>query len=133
MTANLPDRSLRRMVAQLKRLPDPDFGDIIDRLDDRQKARVLALVSDFDGRTDAEAEPAPSSAMIANVVIPEQISPWLAARINGRADSGEETADPFTLTPAAQAALRRCAATMVPPRPDQRRSPSLVSRLWARL
>lgn len=133
MTDLRPDRSLRLMVAKLRRLPDSDFRAIVDQLDDDQRMRVMTLVDDFDGRPELEVKPPANLAMTDNVIIPDKISPWLAARINGRADSGEETDDQFMLTSHAQAALRRCAASLVPDAPVPPRAPSLASRIWKRL
>jgi hypothetical protein len=131
MAVNQPDRSLRLTVARLAKYGDADVRAILDRLDESEKSRILALLAELDGDAapgaDQSAEPA-----FDDVVIPERISPWLAARINGRVDSGEETADPFSLTQHAQSALRRCAAAMADVPVTLPKPASLLDRLWAR-
>lgn len=132
MAALQPDRSLRLLVARLGKMRGEDMEAILDQLDETQKSRILSLLGEFDGDQDVEANdnaPLPFD----EIVIPDHISPWLAARINGRADSGEETTDRFILTQHAQAALRRCAAEMVPQVSEKRRMPSLFDRMWSLL
>jgi hypothetical protein len=130
VAALLPDRSLRLMVARLGKMRGDDMEAVLDQLDETQKSRILSLLGEFDGDEGVEANdnaPMPFD----DIVIPDRISPWLAARINGRADSGEETTDRFMLTPYAQAALRRCAAAMVPQVAAKPPAPSLFDRMWS--
>lgn len=132
MAANQSDRSLRLMVARLRKLRPDDFESVIDRLDSNQRCRVLSLVAELDGESVLPPDDDPELALSHQIVIPDQISGWLAARANGCADSGEETADPFRLAPYAQAALRRCAAAMVPSPVVIAKPSSLFDRLWSK-
>ncbi len=122
-----PDRELRRTIVQLRALPDTDFDSIVGELDDSQRSHVLGLLADFDGVNATETAPQ----MVADpVMLPPELSPWLAARVNGRGDSGDETADPFMIAPHAQTALRRCAAAMMPQPQAKPPRPSLLERIW---
>jgi hypothetical protein len=129
MVAQQSDRSLRLMVTRLGKMRGDDMEAVLNQLDEAQKSRILSLLGEFEGGEGAEANinaPVPFD----DIVIPDRISPWLAARINGRADSGEETVDQFIVTPHAQKALRRCAAAMAPQVVAKRRKPSLFDRMW---
>lgn len=129
MIARSPDRELRRHILRLRSLAANDFDKIVDGLDDPQREAVLKLLDDLEGRTEAAASVV-TVPMLDPVTLPSDLSPWLVARVNGQSDSGEETADPFSITACAQKALRRCAAEMVPQKQEKAPSPSLIDRLW---
>jgi hypothetical protein len=131
MAVRPSDRSLRLMVARLGKMRADDMDAVLDQFDEAQKSRILSLLGELDGEDNVRtSDEAPIS--FDEITIPDRISPWLAARINGRADSGEETTDQFTLTPHAQATLRRCAAAMVPNVVAKLRPPSLLDRMLGR-
>jgi hypothetical protein len=132
MAARQPDRSLRLMVARLGKMRADDMDAVLDQLDEVQKSRILSLLGEFEGDEGVKGNDE-TPILFDEIVIPDRISPWLAARVNGRADSGDETTDQFTLTPHAQAALRRCAAAMVPEVISKPRAPSLLDRMWGGL
>jgi hypothetical protein len=120
------DRALRKAVAKLHALPPDDFDAVLASLEGAERARVLALLSEFDGaqsQTSSESEP------FAEVVVPPDLSPWLVARVNGRGDPGDETADPFVITSHAQKVLRHCAAKMMPQLGRAKRRVSLLDRV----
>jgi hypothetical protein len=127
--ARSPDRELRRHILRLRSLAANDFDIIVDGLDDTQREAVLKLLDDLEGRSETAA-PEATAPLLDPVTLPPDLSPWLVARVNGQGDSGEETADPFTITAFAQQALRRCAAEMVPQKQEKAPSPSLLDRLW---
>lgn len=129
MAARPVDRELRRHILKLRSFAAEDFDAIIDSLDDIQRGNVLDMLAEFDGVAETGMSEEPKLPM-EPVILPAELSPWLVARVNGQGDSGEETADPFTISPHAQKALRRCAAAMVPQPPPKKASPSLVERVW---
>jgi hypothetical protein len=127
--ARSPDRELRRHILKLRSFVASDFDMIVDGLDDKQRETVLKLLDDLDGRTEFAAPVVPAP-LLDPVTLPSDLSPWLVARVNGQSDSGEETADPFTISAYAQKALRRCAAQMVPQEPERALKLSLLDRIW---
>lgn len=129
MAAPLPDRELRKQIVRLRALSATDFDAVIDGLDQDQRHRVLTLLDELEGKSEA-ADTNVLPASFEPVLLPSDISPWLAARVNGREDSGEESADPFVMTPHTLKALRRCAAAMVPQPTPKTPTPSLLDRLW---
>lgn len=132
MAASQPDRPLRLMIARLGKLQPDDMDSILATLDDDQRSRAISLLAEFDGNARIENDPE-AMPPFDEVFIPDGVSPWLAARINGHADSGEETTDRFSLTPHAQSALRRCAVALAPAPTAGPKSPSLLDRVWSRL
>lgn len=129
MIARSPDRELRRHILRLRSFVANDFDMIVDGLDDKQRETVLKLLDDLEGRTES-APPVDPAPFLDPVTLPSDLSPWLVARVNGQGDSGEETADPFTISAYAQKALRRCAAQMVPQEHEKVLKLSLLDRLW---
>jgi hypothetical protein len=67
------------------------------------------------------------------LVVPENLSPWLVARVNGNPGAGDEVVEQFSMTAHATAALRLCAAELVPQPPAKSTRPSLFDKLWQRL
>lgn len=131
--AGLPaDKALRRAVVKLQALPVHDFEAVVDSLDDRQRGRILDLLDQLNG-AQPDAPLASGTTADAVLKLPDDLSSWLVARVNGREDCGEESADPFTIAPHAQAALRRCATKMVPQPLSKPSSPSLLDRVLSRL
>lgn len=128
--ANRPlDQELRRHVLKLASFAPEDFDAIIQRLDDTQRKTVLAMLAELEGKPKSAGQQDPVS-LAEPVMLPAELSSWLVARVNGQSDYGEETADPFTISPHAQRALRRCAAAMVPQPPAKKATPSLLERVW---
>jgi hypothetical protein len=123
------ETALRRMVAQMPTMAESDFDSILAELNPSQRQRVVGMLADFqpsEVRDEAEADFLP-------VLVPPDLSPWLVARVNGLADSGEETMDHFTITPHSARILRECAATMMPQPSGRVPSHSLLVRAWQRL
>jgi hypothetical protein len=129
MVASRSERELRRMVLRLKSLTPADFDAVIEDLDEGQRRRTLDLLQQSETSESVAMES--SVAAYVDVLVPAGISLWLAARINGKGEIGQETADFFELTRHAQSRLRNCAAAMVPAGDTTRISPSLVDRLWS--
>lgn len=128
MTRSRSDRELRRSLLKLRSLPPDDFEAVLDSFDESQRKRVLTLLAELDGAVD-EPSAAKTLAGYDQVLLPEDLSPWLAARIHGKKDSADDAADSVSITEHAQAALRRCAAALVPQPPKTPKTPSLVERV----
>jgi hypothetical protein len=131
MTVSQPNRSLRIMVARLAKHNDADVRAILDKLDPGQRPQILSLLAELDGTNDSNTAPS-DEAIPSAVLIPESISPWLAARIVGDADSEAAAQDRFSITPHAQLALQRCAAAMVDVPALLPKPVSLLDRILAR-
>lgn len=130
MAANPPERALRRMLLRLQSLPREDFDAIVEKLENAERQRVLGLLSELEGQglaSNSDTQPAD----FAEVILPTGISSWLAARVNGSNDSGDETLDHFCLTPKTQAALRKSAASLLPQPKKAVRPISLLGRVWS--
>ena len=124
MSGRLPDRRLRRAVARLQGLAPVDFDAVLGMLDSDQRNRVVSLLA---GMLKFEvldtAEPAAASPED-RLVLPDDLAPWLAARVGEGGDGGGNGGQPFAMTRNARSALRRCAASLLPqPAPE----PPLVS------
>lgn len=129
MAINQPDRALRLMLLQLRELPSDDFDAIVANLDAAQNQRVITLLSELEGGHAVDGADI-TPAQFDEVLLPAGLSPWLAARVNGSNDSGDETPDRFFITKQSLVALRHCAATLAPPPARQQPSLSLISRIW---
>jgi hypothetical protein len=128
--ARLPhDYSLRRALVRLSKLPEADFDAILATLEDDQRSRALHLLANLDGKAQLESEIEIVSDYQA-VALPEGLSPWLIARINGYGEDGLESADQFVLTPHAQKTLHRLAVASAPQPERPKRNPSLFGRIW---
>lgn len=130
MAASKSERKLRRMTIRLKSLCSADYDAVIADLDEGQRRKILSLLEDLEP-VESETSFVPNGI---EVVIPKGISFWLAARINGKGESGEETTDVFEMTGYAHARLRHCAAAMVPSIKAGQQSPSLfawLGRAWS--
>lgn len=125
------DRPLRAMVARLKLLTPADFDAVMEDMDEDQRARVIRLLADLEGADEASVLAAEFSIVAFDpVILPPDLSPWLIARINGKGDGGEETADQFDMTSFAHASLRNTAASLVPQPVKRPQSTSLLGRFW---
>lgn len=128
MASPQSERALRRMILRLRDLSSEDFDAVIEMLDDSERPRVLKLLAQLGEQSQPHSSTI-ATPPFAEVVLPSGLSPWLVARVNGKHDDGDETMDPFFMTPHAQQSLRRCAATMTPQPEKRASSPSLLSRL----
>ena len=124
------ERQLRAMIARLKNLASGDFDAVLDGLDDEQRGRVVALLAALEGADGLEHQTESLVTAFDPVVLPPDLSSWLVARINGRGDAGDETADQFEMTAFAHQALRHTAASFVPQPARRRHSTSLLGRFW---
>ena len=124
------ERQLRAMIARLKNLASADFDAVLDGLDDEQRGRVVTLLAALEGADGLEHQTESLVTAFDPVVLPSDLSSWLVARINGRGDAGEETADQFEMTAFAHQALRHTAASFVPQPARRRHSTSLLGRFW---
>lgn len=128
MTHSRSDRELRRSLLKLRSLPSSDFEAVVDSFDESQRKRVLTLLAELVGAVDQpSAEPTVAGAE--QLRLPDDLSPWLADRIHGRKFGGEDAVDSISITTHAQAALRRCAAALVPQPPKTPTTPSLLQRI----
>jgi hypothetical protein len=104
----------------------------MDSLSGAQRTTVIAMLREFD---EGDVVTTTLSGGVSNyqpVLIPENLSPWLAARVNGNPASGDEVVDQFTMTKQATNALRACAADLVP-QPKRSSRPSLFDHVWQRI
>jgi hypothetical protein len=120
----MPDAPLRRVVVRLQSLVPSDFDAVLDRLDDQQRSRVLALLAELEGESTPQPDPTPIV-----VALPPGISPWLSTRINGQGDAPDETDNAFRMTLHARDALRACAADLMPQPGRQQRGKPLLARV----
>jgi hypothetical protein len=134
MSSQPADRALRKAVLRLKMLPVQDFDAVIAGLGDGHRNRTLALLAELEGEDEsAQAAQFAKVQVEANfepVLLPDDLSPWLKARVNGKGEDGEESADQFDITRHAHLALRRCAAELVPQPEKPVTRISLFDRLW---
>jgi hypothetical protein len=93
MSRNLPDRSLRRIVADLAGLHAEDISAVLGDLDAGQRRRIESLLRESAGQSEQEMYDV------------ARVSEWLQQRI-------ESTA--FAMTPAARETLRSCAVELYP-------------------
>jgi hypothetical protein len=127
------DRSLRQMVARMPSLSASDFDAVMDSLSAAQRSTVVDMLREFDeGERSATmllSEPLDYKPL----VVPDDLSPWLAARVNGNPASGDEVVEQFSMTIHAVTALRECAAALVPQPEIRSGRPSLFDQLWQRI
>jgi hypothetical protein len=123
------ERALRRLVADLARAPAEDIEAVLADLEPVHRARVQALIVDYlGGSPKPTAQPAALRGRDYSKVA--GLSPWLAERLGAaeparrsgllhRKAAAEAPSAAFAMTPAAQQALRQCAAA-VPMRETRR-------------
>jgi len=104
-----------------------DFAAILETLSDEQRAKVLVLLEELEGGIPDELQLNHSP-----LIVPDNLSPWLVARVNGSPAAGDEVVEQFSMTPHATAALRACAAELVPQPAVETRRPSLIDQLFSR-
>jgi hypothetical protein len=126
------DHNLRQMVARLPSMTTADFDAVMDSLSGAQRTAVIAMLREFDEGDVVASMRSGGIPDYQPVLVPENLSPWLAARVNGNPESGDEVVDQFTITTQAAAALRACAAEMVP-QPERFSRPSLFDHVWQRI
>jgi hypothetical protein len=129
MSRRRPDRALRRAVADLARLHPDDAAAVLGALDLDEKAKVDALIADFQGRPLAVA-PAPEAEPVWAY---EGVSPWLLLRIDPDARVGRAGREFVLMTDAARDALRRAAEPSRTERTGGAHGHSLLDRLFQRL
>jgi hypothetical protein len=127
------DRELRRLVSQLPDLHREDFDFIMDSLSFEQREITLSLLAEFDGIGTNDPSPASVAEHLDKIAIPETISPWLAARINGNEASDAKSAEKFSITDQALATLRSCAVDLVEQPVEVIGKPSLITIAWRKL
>lgn len=126
------DRALRRMVSRLPSMKKADFDAIMKTLSDEHRAKVIILLEELEGsqsKVDALDETTLRNPLI---TVPDNLSPWLVARVNGNPAAAAEMIEQFSMTAHAQASLRLCAAELVP-QPTKSARPSLFGQLWMHL
>jgi hypothetical protein len=105
-----------------------DFDSIMAALSDSQRAKVVGLLQELDNNPANEAL-ADNSTDYKPLVVPENLSAWLVARVNGNPAAGDEVVEQFAMTATATAALRDCAAELTPQPEQMFPRPSLLDRL----
>jgi CHAD domain-containing protein len=125
-------RALRQLVARLPTLDSSDFDFVLDSLEKRQRARVLEMLKALEGERYESLVLREVQAPFERLAIPHEVSPWLAARINGNPVAGEEVTESFSLTTKASTALRLCVKDLFQQENQTRLAPSLVDRLLNR-
>lgn len=131
MSGRLPDRRLRLAIARLQRLDPADFDAVLGILNAEQRSRVVSLLAGmqkFEVMGAVEPTTASPDGML---VLPDDLAPWLAARIGEDGDG--EGGQPFSMTRHARAALRRCAASLLPQPTPAPPPVSLASLVMAKL
>jgi hypothetical protein len=123
------DRALRRMIAQLPTMDATDFDYVIGSLEQEQRSRVLEMLKTLEGERYEAIALREVQAPFEPLPIPEDISPWLAARINGNPMAGEEVTDFFALTPKASSALREAVSELFKASHQASPAPSLLDRI----
>jgi hypothetical protein len=111
-----------------------DFDAIMDTLSDDQRGKVIALLEELEegGRSEVGSAGEPKLDH-SPLLVPDKLSPWLVARVNGNPAAGDEVVEQFSMTTQATVALRLCAAELVPQPQTKSARPSLFERLWQRL
>ncbi|MGE5566066.1 MAG: hypothetical protein ACM3YN_07930 [Parcubacteria group bacterium] len=100
MSNRRPDKTLRRMVADLAMASPEDAKAILDELDARARQRVEALLAEYRGEVAPLSRAAPVNAIAQPIAI-DGLSPWLAARLDRRTQT--TAGRPGSLTSAAEA------------------------------
>lgn len=116
----VPDRALRRQIALLEELQEPDRLAVLGMLDDDAREEVLSLLAG----TNVEARPEVEPVTVEQQKLPEGLSGWLRTRLGQKAESG--LGETFAMTEHCLAQLRSCVAEMVPQPP---RKVSWIRRL----
>ena len=133
MSGRLPDRRLRLAIARLQRLDPADFDAVLGILNAEQRSRVVSLLAGmqkFEVMSAVEPTTASPDGML---VLPDDLAPWLAARIDEGEDGDGGSGQPFSMTRHARAALRRCAASLLPQPTPAPPPVSLASLVMAKL
>lgn len=131
MSGRLPDRRLRRAIARLQRLDPVDFDAVLAMLDADERSRVVSLLAGMQ-KFEVLDTPEPNVPSLAGrLVLPDDLAPWLAARIGegGDGDGGQ----PFAMTRDARSALRRCATSLLPQPAPEPPPVSLASLVMTKL
>lgn len=126
------DHALRRMVARLPTMSKVDFDSIMQALSGGQRAKVIMLLEQLEGENVRPVDFGELHLVHAPLVVPDNLSSWLVARVNGNPAAGDEVAEQFSMTAHATAALRLCAAELVPQPQTKSSRPSLLEQLWQR-
>lgn len=127
------DQALRRMVARMPSMAKADFEAIVEDLSDQQRAKVLALLKELEGSHVGGVAANELQLDHSPLIVPDNLSSWLAARVNGNPAAGDEVVEQFSMTPHAISELRACAAELVPQPETGTKRPSLLDQLFRRL
>lgn len=131
MSDRLPDRRLRRAIARLQGLAPTDFDAVLDMLDPDQRSRVVSLLAGMQKFEVLDMVEPRAVSPEGRLVLPDDLAPWLAARIGegGDSDGGQQ----FSITGDARSALRRCAASLLPQPAPEPPPVSLASLVMTKL
>jgi hypothetical protein len=99
----IPDRALRRVIADLAALAPEDAGAILVTLEPVQREKIESLLREYASYFDGTPNPPPADRSDYD---PSRLSPWLVQRLEGAAA--------FEMTAHARQALRDCAARLYP-------------------
>jgi hypothetical protein len=123
------DRTLKKMVRKLLTMEQTDFESIMESLNEEQHLSVLRVIEEI--KTEESQAPHIYSEEIpfSAFLMPSELSPWLATRLNGNPHAGDEVVDNFSITVGSLNALRECANILPHKSLETLPSPSLFSRL----
>ena len=126
------DQVLRRMVARMPSMAKADFDAIMEVLSDQQSVRVLALLRELEGGYVEGITANQLQQDHTPLIVPDNLSSWLVARVNGNPAAGDEVVEQFSMTQHAISELRVCAAELVPQPKTGTKRPSLLDQLFRR-
>ncbi|WP_296198648.1 hypothetical protein [Sphingorhabdus sp.] len=126
------DQALRRMVARMPSMAKADFDAIMEDLSDQQSVKVLALLKELEGSHVEDIAANELQPHHTPLIVPDNLSSWLVARVNGNPAAGDEVVEQFSMTQHAISELRVCAAELVPQPETGTKRPSLLDQLFRR-
>jgi hypothetical protein len=126
------DRALNKMVRTLLSMPQDHFDSVMESLDGQQRARILGVIEDIRSEEDRLSHSHALELPFSAFLLPADLSPWLAFRLNGNPRAGDEVFDSFSMTSDAFATLRECANALALQTVDAPPPPSLFSQLLSR-
>jgi hypothetical protein len=126
------DHALRRMVAKIPLMSRLDFDFIMDGFSELHRAKILILLKELEGENVDASDLSELQLNHTPLLVPDNLSPWLVARVNGNPAAGDVVVEQFSMTAYATATLRKCATELVPQPKTKSARPSLFSKLWRR-
>jgi hypothetical protein len=126
------DRALSKMVRKLLVMRQDDFDSVMESLDAQQQASVMGVIEEIKAEEGRAAHIQGAEVPFSAFLMPAELSPWLASRLNGNPRAGDEVFETFSMTPGAFAALRECANALPLQTAEPPTSPSLFSLLLSR-